>query len=56
MGLAKDNDAVRELNGYLTTFRDEPDRWKYIYTFDVFQQKWYYIDGQERQPYQNRKD
>ena len=53
-GLAKDEPSRREFNNYLTEFKQNPDKWKYMYTYDTFNRRWYYLDGKLREPYQNR--
>ena len=54
-GLAHDNDAFREITSLLNNYKSDPDKWKYIYTYDTHKMKWYYMDGQPKIPDVKRK-
>lgn len=53
-GLAHDNSAYNELKSLLKNYKNDPDKWNKIYTFDTYYKKWYYLDGVKRDPYKNR--
>ena len=53
-GLARDNSAYNELKSLLKNYKNDPDKWNKIYTFDTYNKKLYYLDRVKRDPYKNR--
>ena len=52
--LARDNAAFREFHGYIKAFKNEPEKWKDVYTFCLHNEEWYYLDGCKRIPFTSR--
>ena len=54
-GLAWDNEALKEFKLLLKSYKEDPDKWNQIFTFDTFNNGWYYLDGIKKTPYISRK-
>ena len=54
-GLAQDNEALNEFKSLLKSYKEDPDKWNRIFTFDTFNNGWYYLDGIKKIPYISRK-
>lgn len=55
VGLARDQAAVNEFKTLLAAYKDDPDKWNQIYTFDTWNKGWFYLDGKEKVAFQKRK-
>ena len=53
-GLARDDEALRDFRGFLDSFKNSPERWRNVYTYDTYNDNWYYIDGTKKTPYVKR--
>ena len=51
--LARDEDANREFRSLLFQYKNFPDKWNRIYTYDTHNRSWFYIDGTKKDAYIN---
>lgn len=53
-GLARDAAATNEFKTLLHAYKTDPDKWNKIYTFDTYNNDWYYLDGEKKVPFVKR--
>ena len=46
MKLARDDSAMREFQGLLNAYKQNPEKWNKIYTYNTYNKDWYYVDGE----------
>lgn len=54
-GLARDRAARNEFITLMQAYKENPDKWNKIYTYDTFNRDWFYLDGERKKPFQKRK-
>lgn len=54
-GLARDAAALNEFRTLCDAYKTDPDKWRKIFTYDTFNNDWYYLDGKKRIPFTNRQ-
>lgn len=53
-GLARDVPAQNEFASLLNVYKNDPDKWNKVYTYDTYNKGWFYLDGEKRKPFQKR--
>ena len=53
-GLARDHEALNEFCILLKAYKTDPDKWNKIYTYDTYNNGWYYSDGVKKTAFVNR--
>lgn len=55
VGLARDKAAVNEFQTLISAYKEDPEKWRKIFTFCTFNNDWYYMDGKKRVPFEKRQ-
>lgn len=53
-GLARDKAAMNEFKTLCQAYKTDPDKWRFIYTYDTYNKTWYYLDGLKKEPFVKR--
>lgn len=54
VGLARDKAAMNEFRTLTTAYKNDPDKWNKIYTYDTLNKGWFYLDGTKKEPFIKR--
>lgn len=53
-GLARDAAAWREFETLLNAYKNVPECWNQIYTYDTYNHGWFYLDGVKTKPFHKK--
>lgn len=53
-GLARDRAARNEFITLMDAYKTDPDKWRFIYTYDTLNRDWFYLDGKQKKPFEKR--
>lgn len=55
-GLARDKAAQNEFITLMEAYKKDPDKWRFIYTWDTLNRDWYYLDGRKKKPFEKHQN